>query len=92
MFRSAVRVVSQGMVDLAAVFEAILSNANDNILTAITSHQFGTRHWEPRVISRCDARLHRAGLVQVRLQEVLGCPDSEIGVVGYLKCTAPRPF
>src|SRR5208337_2461005 len=77
---------TQGTVDLAVVLEAFLPNANDDILTPVASHQFGAGHGEPRVLGRRDARLKRAALVQVHFQEVLGCPNAEISVVGNLQC------
>ena len=79
-------------MDLATALEAVLPNANDDILTPVASHQFGAGHREPRVLGRRDARLKRAALVQVHFQEVLGCPNAEVCVIGDLQCAAARAF
>src|ERR1039458_9911106 len=83
---------TQGTVDLATALEAVLPNANDDILTPVAAHQFGTGHREPRVLGRRDARLKRAALVQIRFQELCGSANAEFCVVGDLKCGAARAF
>ena len=77
-------------MDLAVVLEAVVANADDDIFSTVASHQFGTRHREPRVFGPRDAYFDGARFVQVVLREVLRSPDSEVGVVSNLQCASAR--
>ena len=58
---------TQGLVDLTTTLEAVLPDPHDNIFSPVASHQFCARHWEPRVLGRCDAAFDGARFVQVLL-------------------------
>src|ERR1700680_901633 len=75
---------TQRSMDLATVLEAVLADANDNVLAAVTSHQHRAGSGQPRVLCWLDACLGGSARVQFLLQEVLGCANTEIGVVGDL--------
>ena len=75
---------------MAVVLEALLSDTDDDVLASVAAHEIAARHREPRVLRWCEAGFDHAAFVQFRFQEVLRCPNSEVGVVGYLKCPLTR--
>jgi hypothetical protein len=47
---------------------------------------------QPRILGWLDARFGSSARVQFLLQEVLGCANTEIRVIGDFECSPARPF
>src|SRR6185437_7809590 len=81
---------TQGAVEVTVILEALLPNTHDDVLASVAPHQIASGHREPRVLGRRNAAFDDAAFVQFRFQEVLGCPNSKVGVVGDLECSLSR--
>src|SRR5438067_10314552 len=83
---------AQRSMYLAVVLEAVLPDADDDVLAAVTPHQHRAGNRQPRVLGGLDALFASAPRVQFSLQEVLRSANTQVGVVGDLQCPLPRSF